>query len=70
MFRALFALLILLAADRCWADFFGSGGNSFEVEFVTIGQPGNPPDANPNPAGAVAYKYRIGKYEISDQMLG
>lgn len=32
------------------ADMFGSGANSFEIEFVTIGQPGNPPDANPNPA--------------------
>jgi hypothetical protein len=35
------------------ADTFGSGASSFEIEFVTIGNPGNPPDANPNPAGAV-----------------
>jgi hypothetical protein len=51
------------------ADTFGSGANSFEIEFVTIGNPGNPPDANPNPAGAVPYEYRIGKYEISEQMI-
>jgi hypothetical protein len=50
-------------------DVFGSGANSFEIEFVTIGNPGNPPDANPNPAGAVPYEYRIGKYEISEQMI-
>ena len=48
---------------------FGSGANSFQIDFVTIGNPGNPPDANPNPAGAVPYAYRIGKYEISEQMI-
>ncbi len=51
------------------ADTFGSGANSFSIDFVTIGNPGNPPDANPNPAGAVDYEYRIGKYEISEQMI-
>jgi formylglycine-generating enzyme required for sulfatase activity len=50
-------------------DVFGSGASSFEIEFVTIGNPGNPPDANPNPAGAVPYEYRIGKYEVSEQMI-
>ena len=36
------------------ADVFGSGTNSFDIEFVTIGSPGNPPDTtgNPNPAGS------------------
>ena len=51
------------------ADTFGSGANSFDIDFVTVGNPGNPPDANPNPAGAVPYGYRIGKYEISEQMI-
>jgi len=51
------------------ADTFGSGASSFDIEFVTIGNPANPPDANPNPAGAVPYSYRIGKYEISEQMI-
>ncbi|HVT28877.1 MAG TPA: hypothetical protein VHE81_12755, partial [Lacipirellulaceae bacterium] len=51
------------------ADTFGSGANSFTIDFVTIDSPGNPPDANPNPAGAVDYTYRIGKYEISEQMI-
>jgi hypothetical protein len=58
-----------LSTSALWADSFGSGANSFDVEFVTIGNPGNPPDANPNPAGAVPYSYRIGKYEISEQMI-
>jgi hypothetical protein len=51
------------------ADTFGSGANTFQIDFVTIGDPGNPPDANPNPAGAVPYEYRIGRYEISEQMI-
>ena len=50
---------------------FGSGDNVFDIEFVTIGNPGNPADTtgNPNPAGAVDYVYRIGKYEISRDMV-
>lgn len=52
-------------------DTFGSGPNSYQIDFVTIGSPGNPPDTtgDPNPAGAVSYEYRIGKYEISEQMI-
>ncbi|HEY3391144.1 MAG TPA: SUMF1/EgtB/PvdO family nonheme iron enzyme, partial [Lacipirellulaceae bacterium] len=32
---------------------------------------GNPPDTtgSPNPAGSVPYAYRIGKYEVSEQMI-
>lgn len=59
----------LMAEQRARADVFGSGVNTFAIDFVTIGSPGNPPDANPNPAGAVAYEYRMGKYEISEQMI-
>src|SRR3954462_240759 len=55
--------------ERAGADTFGNGANSFDIDFVTIGKPGNPPDANPNPAGAVPFSYRIGKYEISEQMI-
>jgi hypothetical protein len=53
------------------ADTFGSGADSFSIDFVTIGNPGNPPDTTgqPNPAGSVPYAYRIGKYEISEQMI-
>jgi hypothetical protein len=63
------AAAYLLCGGSAVADVFGTGMNSFEIEFVTIGNAGNPPDANPNPAGAVAYEYRIGKYEVSEQMI-
>jgi hypothetical protein len=66
-------LLAIVAAyalvPHALADTFGSGLNAFEIEFVKIGAAGNPPDANPNPAGAVPYEYRIGKYEVSEQMI-
>jgi hypothetical protein len=64
----------LALATPAAADTFGSGANSFEIEFVTIGQPGNPGtptgrSGQPNPVGSVPYSYRIGKYEISEQMI-
>jgi hypothetical protein len=42
------------------ADTFGTGVNTFEIDFVTIGNPG---------AGSVPYLYRISPYEISEQMI-
>jgi hypothetical protein len=58
-------------ADRAAADTFGSGANTFDIEFVTIGNPGNAADTtgNPNPAGSVPYSYRMGTFEISEQMI-
>ena len=58
-------------ADRAAADTFGSGANTFDIEFVTIGNPGNAADTtgSPNPAGSVPYTYRMGKFEISEQMI-
>ena len=66
---ACFALTSGLAAVH--ADTFGSGDNLFVIEFVTIGDPRNAADTtgDPNPAGAVAYTYRMGKYEISEAMI-
>jgi hypothetical protein len=65
------AALLLATGSPCWADSFGSDENSFSIDFVTIGSPGNPADTtgSPNPAGSVPYVYRIGKYEISEQMI-
>jgi hypothetical protein len=65
------ALLTMLTAKCAMADTFGSGVNTFSVDFVTIGNPGNYADTtgDPSPAGAVPYEYRIGKYEISEQMI-
>jgi len=73
--RAATILLVFLGAitvgSTLWADDFGSGEHTFEIEFVAIGSPGNPADTtgDPNPAGSVPYSYRIGKYEISEQMI-
>ena len=54
-------------AGSSFADTFGMAANQFDIEFVTIGNPGNPPDdtGNPNRAGGVDYIYNMGKYEIS-----
>ena len=61
----------MIVSATASADTFGSADNVFEIEFVTIGDPGNVADTtgDPNPAGAVAYTYRIGKYEISEAMI-
>jgi formylglycine-generating enzyme required for sulfatase activity len=50
---------------------FGSVGNTFDMEFVTIGNAGNTADTtgDPNPAGAVGYTYDIGKFEVSEDMI-
>ena len=71
VFFAAIALGSAGAAGPSSFDAFGSGANSFSIEFVTIGNPGNPADTTgqPNPAGSVAYAYRIGKFEISEQMI-
>ena len=47
------ALLCISSADRAVVATvpFGSGANTFNIEFVPIGNPGNPADTtgNPNP---------------------
>jgi sulfatase-modifying factor enzyme 1 len=67
------AVVLILSANavRVVGDSFGSGPNEFSIEFVTIGNPGNMADTTgkPNSAGSVAYTYRIGKYEISADMV-
>jgi hypothetical protein len=65
-----FLLLALLCASA-YADTFGSGLNTFDIEFVNIGNPGNADDTtgDPNPAGKVDYTYRMGQFEISEDMI-
>ncbi len=85
----LFVLILSSTTSLAHADTFGSGLNSFEIEFVPIGNPGNADDPSGQPTrrvvigpgnrggprtellgpGAVDYHYRIGKYEISEQMI-
>lgn len=69
-------LLLFTEMYSARADTFGSGENAFEIEFVTIGDPGNPADmvvpANasaPLPSGTVDYTYRMAKYEISEEII-
>ncbi len=67
---AFVALAVSFAAST-YADTFGSGLNTFAIDFVTIGNPGNADDTtgDPNPAGSVANTYRIGQFEISEDMI-
>ncbi len=76
--NALFGLLAsasltmtLCCVSTSHADMFGNGANTFAIEFVPIGNPGNVADTTgkPNPAGSVAYAYRMGKFEISRDMI-
>jgi len=66
-----FLSLAFSCATIACADTFGSGANTFDIEFVSIGNHGNAADTTgiPNPAGSVADPYRIGKFEISEQMI-
>jgi formylglycine-generating enzyme required for sulfatase activity len=61
----------LVLSPAAHADSFGSGANSFEIEFVMVGDPGNPADMTglPTPGGSVPYSFRMGKFEISEQMI-
>ncbi len=72
LFAILLATLFSLSCfGRAVADTFGSGVNVFDIEFVDIGNPGNAADTTgtPSAAGSVPYTYRLGKYEISEQMI-
>ena len=63
--------LALLYAPAAHADTFGSLGNTFDIDFVTIGDPGNTDDTSgdPSQAGKVDYTYRMGQFEISEDMI-
>lgn len=54
-----------------WADNFGSGPDQFTIDFVNVDHAGNLADelATPVPLGAVAYDYRMAKYEVSRAMV-
>jgi formylglycine-generating enzyme len=71
-FLGMIAIFAATAAiEHIQADTFGNGANTFDIEFVTIGDLGNATDTtgNPNPVGSVPYAYRIGKFEISELMI-
>ena len=60
---SLLALGYQSASAQLVTESFGSGDNSFTMEFVTIGNPGNAADITGY--GSVAYTYNLGKYEVS-----
>jgi formylglycine-generating enzyme len=68
---ALLLALLSTTLSRASADTFGTGANAFQIDFVTIGAPGNAGDftANPSLIGGVPFAYRIGKFEISEQII-
>ena len=72
--KTILPLVILssqIASAQLVTESFGSGANAFSMDFVTIGNPNNAADTTgaPNPVGAVAYSYQIGKYEVSRDMI-
>ena len=74
-----FALCSLLAfaisGFDLHADTFGTGTNTFTIDFATIGNPGNADDSGAGggiysyAAGGVGYLFRLGVYEISQNQL-
>ncbi len=64
-------IIFLSATSANCFDIFGVGPDQFEIEFASIGDPGNFADTTgiPNPVGAVDYSFRMGKYEISEEII-
>ena len=63
----LFAAFSLSAPTAAQADTFGTSGNEFTIDFVDIGNAGNAADTTTY--GAVAYSYRLGAREISQDAI-
>ena len=63
----LFAAFTLNIESAAQADSFGTSGNEFTIDFVTIGNAGNAADTTTY--GAVPYEYRVGKYEITQDAI-
>lgn len=63
----LLPILLLPLATAHGAATFGSGVNTFTMDFVTIGNAGN--DADDTTYGKVDYTYRMGVNEVSERMI-
>jgi len=63
--------LTRLSSAQSTTETFGSGSNQFSITFVTVGNPNNPSDGSGSPAGAgsVSYSYKIGKFEVSRDLI-
>jgi formylglycine-generating enzyme required for sulfatase activity len=53
-------------AAAAHADTITHGSTSVNIDFVTVGDPGNPDDIHGDGYGGVDYTYRIGTYEVTD----
>ncbi len=65
---------LIFGISRCaYGDLiqFGSGSNQFGMDFVEIGNPGNPADTRypSGGRGAVAYTFQMSTYEVSREMI-
>jgi len=65
--RAMLILFVLAATLEGKTITFGEGAVAFDMEFVTVGNPGNLPDitGSPSVVGSVGYAFDIGKFETS-----
>ena len=68
------AVLCAFLVPSAHADGFGSGPNTFTIDFVNIGNAGNADDAGTtglfsSPYGGVGYEFQMGTYEISEDMI-
>jgi len=64
----------IMTSMHASADSFGNGSNTFTIDFVNVGDPGNPDDSGSTgsyflPYGGVSYEYRIGAQEVSRDMI-
>ncbi|MGA0092919.1 MAG: SUMF1/EgtB/PvdO family nonheme iron enzyme [Chthoniobacterales bacterium] len=64
---ALFAAFTIIVRPSAQADTFGSGTNTFDINFVNIGNTSNAADTTGY--GAVPYEYRVGTYEITQDAI-
>jgi len=64
---ALVAAFTLGIQTSVRADTFGSGADTFTIDFVNIGNAGNAADTTGY--GAVPYEYRVGTYEITQDAI-
>jgi len=55
-----------LLMSTAHADSIEHGGTTIDMDFVTVGNPGNDDDTHGDGYGAVGYTYRIGTYEVTD----
>jgi hypothetical protein len=63
--------LTRLSSAQTTTETFGSGANQFSITFVSVGSPNNLSDGSGSPSGAgsVSYSYKIGKFEVSRDLI-